>query len=440
MTSRPPLFDMQGHLLDIALHDVAQGDNFEEADEHLEGCLFCRVRLARLAAASDLRLDLDAVARALPTPPPVPPAVQAALAGADREAVPEPGDVWLTTGRQRSMVWLRKITGDVTFVQPVVFDTEMADDHTLVLAAEANPLAVPLAVFCSLDLQVDRHHLDRKLFALAVDDAVNALRTARKTGTTIPSEVTVGPPLEDPNDERHEFRQLLADRLSALSTPDESEQDSTVVEIEDRLEQLRSRRPGCTLIPCGEPVVAAADARGWKAIRTVREIDAFVVVVYGSLDDGSSAAALALLDVASATAVAFVDNTDDYETRVYDATALAAERIVAPSGARLGIERYAVALDLVDALAKHLEEMVMPDDRGDIGVSTEQFFDDIGDIVDAEALAALTVARSRRFQRFKGEAFKALTDDDSHFIAEVLRDAANTGHAAETVSNYARSQ
>jgi hypothetical protein len=425
-------------VLDTVLCELAPGLQSAELQRHIADCPFCRIRFRRITATRGPRADVDAIARAIPSAPRVPASVVEVLDGGRRGA-PAPQEMWLTVEPLVSMVWIRRIVDSSALVQSVVFDIEMADEHTLVLPAGATPFGVPLAVMCSFDAQVDVDRLDRRLFELPVGPSVEALRAARRSGTTTPPDITVGPPVEDGADERHEFRQIVADRIAAIAAPEEDEDlDPESTEFDAKIEHLRTRRPHCRLLPCGDVVDGKAEACGWRALVIVREIGATVVVLHGSLDAASAFAAREILELASATAIAFTEELDGSETRVFEPDDFAELRYAVPSGVRLNVDTHISSLDVVDALFKYLDATALFDDDVDLRADDAEVSQDLAEIARSEAAAAVTAARGRRYQRLTGEAFKALSDDDARFIAGIVEAGAAGEAVLETLHAYSR--
>jgi hypothetical protein len=316
----------------------------------------------------------------------------------------------------------------------------MADEYTLVLSVESNPFGLPLAVFCSFDAQVDLDKLDRLLFSLPIESAIDSLRSARRSGTTTPTELVVGPPVEDASDERHEFRQIVADRLVALETSVDADADPSIADFEERVESLCFRRQHCRKTPCDNAVSESAATSGWRALTILREVDPTVVVLLGSLDVESVPGARVIIDLANATAVAFVEDLDGFETRVYEATDLAERRYSAPSGKRLDTDTHVASLPFEDALFKYLDAMSMFDDGPAVRGAGETVSDDIDEIAQAEARSAVASAKAHAYRRLKGEAFKALDDSDANFIARVIKAGAAGEPVLDLLRTYSRSR
>jgi hypothetical protein len=195
-----------------------------------------------------------------------PEGVRAAVASADRpEAGPRPGELW----RARrpgpgaiALVWLRSLTPAGAVAVPVSFDTEPADDDTLILPGEASPLGLPLALHEAVEMTVDRHSLVDRLGSID-PAAVEAARTAQaraQAGTPAP----------------------LEDRIEA-SGAGEADQDwwplDTLTDGADLLKAihqvLADSHPGARIAP--RPA-ATAGSEHLSAVALVAELDAFVLV------------------------------------------------------------------------------------------------------------------------------------------------------------------
>jgi hypothetical protein len=435
-------FGPDGHVLDVTLVELADTHvQVGGVNEHLAGCLLCRSRLRSVRSRLHIDFEVDAVTAALPDVPAVPAAVHNAVTRLESGWEPNPGEVWLTAGSVPATVWVRKLIGSSALVQPVTFDVEFADSHTAIFSPEENPLGVPLAVVCSIDAQVDLASLAGRLCTLDVGDTVDALRAARRSGSTPPPNVTVGPPIEDSQDERLEYRQELSDRLAALAAPDDSLDQAEVVAIRDRLEDLRSRRASgaCHVRACDEETVAGAADGGWVAVAVIQELDVTIIVAIGTLDADIRHQGRVLLDAADATALALVDLGAEYDTRVYSAEHLAAERRVAPSGEDADAHAGVITLELVDALFKYLDDANLLDDEtndGDIGDPDAS--EALDEIVSEESERAIETAHGRRFQRLKGKAFKNLHEDDAGVIAQAVLAASEDGTIVERVLGHSR--
>lgn len=205
----------------------------------------------------------------------VPESLRAALSGADRpDAGPQPGELWRARhpdGGPVTLVWLRSLGPAGAVVVPVSFDTEFADDSTLIVAVEASPLGLPLALHLPVETTIDPQTLLDRLGRL--DPAGGDV---------------VGPRVVSPLDERVEYRQALADRLAELAPrptggEDVGQQDWWPLDTaSDRTDLLKAihqalgdSHPGARIAP-RPPATAASEHL--SAVALVAELDAFVLV------------------------------------------------------------------------------------------------------------------------------------------------------------------
>lgn len=208
----------------------------------------------------------------------VPEPVRAAVGGADRpDGGPQAGELWRARhpgGGPVTLVWLRSIGPEGAVVVPVSFDTELADDSTLIVAAEASPLGLPLAVHLPVETTIDPQALLDRLGQLDVAGG------------------TPGPAIVSPLDQRIEYRQALADRLAELTSAPAAGEDAgqddwwPLDTVSDRAHLLKTihqalgeTHPGARIVP-RPPATAASEHLSAEAL--VAELDAFVLVA--SLD------------------------------------------------------------------------------------------------------------------------------------------------------------
>jgi hypothetical protein len=209
-----------------------------------------------------------AAAVALPEP------VRAALSGADRpDAGPQAGELWRARhpdGGPLTLVWLRSVSPAGAVAVPVSFDVEFADDQTLIVAVEASPLGLPLALHLPVETTIDPQILLDRLGRLDTEGC------------------SVGPAIVSPLDERLEYRQALADRLAELAPRPTGVEDAgqhdwwpldTASDRADLLkaihQSLGESHPAARIAP-RPPATAASEPL--SAVALVAELDAFVLV------------------------------------------------------------------------------------------------------------------------------------------------------------------
>lgn len=212
-----------------------------------------------------------------------PEGVRAAVASADRpEAGPQAGELWRARRPGAGagavvMVWLRSITPTSALAVPVSFDTDLADEDTLILPGDASPLGLPLALHPAAETTVDRHSLVDRLGSIdpaAVEAAraahgrVHAAAPARLEGGIAASDVGTPAPLEE-----------------GIGAPGAGEADQewwpleTLTDGADVLKAIHQvlgdAHPGARIAP--RPA-ASAGAEHLSAVALVAELDAFVLV------------------------------------------------------------------------------------------------------------------------------------------------------------------
>jgi hypothetical protein len=191
----------------------------------------------------------------------LPEGVRAALSGADLpSAGPAAGELWRARrqgGGGVVVVWLRSITTNGAVAVPVSFDTELADEDTLVLPADASPLGLPLALHLAVETTVDRPSLLDRLGSIDAG-AVQVALAARAVVPVAPVR------LED------EFDRAADEAWWPLEVP------SGRADLLKAIHQvLGESHPGARIAP--RPA-ATAGSEHLSAVALVAELDAFVLV------------------------------------------------------------------------------------------------------------------------------------------------------------------
>jgi hypothetical protein len=325
------------------------------------------------------------------------------------------------------LVWVRALGPTGAVVVPVSFDTELADEHTLIVPAEASPLGTPLTFHVPVEATVDDRNLLDRLGSADVAAAVESVRAAWLTGEPVQG-LTVGPSIVSALDERIEYRGALADCLAELAPaaadeePDHgghdepgrqaAEQDdwSLLAGGSDRaallmaLHQALGRtHPGARVTP--RPV-AAAPSEHLSAVALVAELDAFVLVA--SVEDPLEgrvlleSARLALQADQLLNAVCVVESVAPFMAVVIDRRDVV-EAIETPSGQLRPPRQSRPPAPIGDALVKFLDATITPFGRL-AGTVVE------GEAIDSRALAAdvsgeavRTVAGSARGYKVEGK-------------------------------------
>jgi hypothetical protein len=289
-------------------------------------------------------------------------------------------------------------------VVPVSFDTELADEHTLLVPAEASPLGTPLSLHVAVEATIDDRALRDRLGPVDIAREVESVRAAWLTGEPAQG-LTVGPSIVSALDERIEYRGALADALAELApAADEElghgghdEPGRQVAEPDDwwlvaggsdraalliALHQaLGGTHAGARVTP--RPA-AAAPSENFRAIALVAELDAFVLVasVEGPLEGRVllESARLALQADQLLNAVCVVEPVAPFMAVVIDRRDVV-EAIETPSGQLRPPRQSRPPAPIGDALVKFLDATITPFGRL-AGTVVE------GEAIDPRALAA----------------------------------------------------
>ena len=202
------------HPLDTDLVELLEGTldpgKAATVEAHLDRCLLCRIKRQRLSGIPPIDsadvgdLELPAFGR-----------IDVEDADGTEAA---PGELWLTSADDASMVLVRSIRENNwgVVVVPVILDVEAADSSTLVVDETVSPIETPIAIYERMTISLPTTALatrvifTRELDLLALSDGDLG--------------ITRGSPLEGAGDPRREIRQYLSDRLVALD-PFLSEED-----------------------------------------------------------------------------------------------------------------------------------------------------------------------------------------------------------------------
>lgn len=197
-----------------ALHEP---DRASAALEHLDECLACRVRLSRIRRASDLApAGDDSLQRIVAASTPLPEAL-ADMVSRGQDCEPQPNEIWRVGRSEALLVWVRQVFDDgVADVIPLVLDVELADRESVMVGPDATPLATETAAMVALRSHIHTGAFLNRVGVLDIGRDVTEVMTAVREGRR-PSGVRVGPPIDDDDDQRLEYRQALRDLLAELS-------------------------------------------------------------------------------------------------------------------------------------------------------------------------------------------------------------------------------
>lgn len=413
---------------------------------HLEECLACAVRFARLQRASGpVNASSNSLQRVIEASTLLPEAL-AELTSADRGSDPQPDEIWRVGRSEAVLVWVRKILDDgVADVVPLVLDIELADRESVIIGAEATPLEVELAAMVALRTHIHLGAFINRIGPLDIRKDVTEVMTAVREGRR-PSGVRVGPPIEDDDDQRLEYRQALRDVFSELtpSAWDDSEREPDGESIQ-RVEALADSGPSKTAedikSELGERLVGlfwrAPDSGvmtvggfGARSIFKVSYLQAAVLIVAldaEGLHDFPDPAELAVVCKTMSVqepdigAVAIAIPRDGWPTQLFT-TASMRSGLVAPSGTQMGPRPVIDGLDMVDTLHKHFEGVTTPwevtEPLSRRGLTVD--YDEIAARHATEAITQVAAQGSRALQPAKKAAWQNLPDELCEQVASFI--------------------
>src|SRR5258708_11777879 len=362
---------------------------------HLAGCLACSVWETRLRDAMVAEADGTVTARLAAAAQPIPDGLRTAVAAPPGAGVPACGDIWRVGADEALLVWVRSLSSESATVVPVTLDVELADEYTLIVPAGESPLGLGLALMTTVEGDVDLRAFLQQIAALPVGEQITEPRRARSDDRPPPPGLLTGSPAGADDDQRLEYRHLLAGLLASVSPgalrdaslPGSRDDGVDVGRLAETLNGLTWHRPGLD-ITLLDGHMAVAPAHELLVTALVRDLDAAILVAV--LTGREPARVLSAPDVARAcggllmtyqdaddVAVAIPD--EDW-TAVVITPEFARRAVEAPSG-RLSEPRVAFhPMPLADALPQHL------DSRGTRWEETGRLLFD-RDAVDLAALA-----------------------------------------------------
>jgi hypothetical protein len=264
----------------------------QEADpavqQHLAACVACRVRAARLwHELAPGEPAHDAVARILEASSPGP-AILASFS-AERDAGPaRPGDIWRIGRNEPILGWVRQVFSDAIDIIPVVLDIELADQESVFLSPDSTPLGIPLALLTGIRGHVGPRALLQRIGYVHAFSAVREVMAAARDGR-MPDGVTVGPPIESDDDQRIEYRQVIADLLADLGPDTWTDDGPPGPELTELLSaELSFLNSGAQVLPMSlhqEPVSAAISLFPCARVTYLDTSLVVAAVVGGGLDE-----------------------------------------------------------------------------------------------------------------------------------------------------------
>jgi hypothetical protein len=340
-----------------------------EAVDHLAECVECRIRTARLARAAELPLpSQSSMSRILASDTRLNSALVATAASERDSATPSPGELWRIGEGDALLVWVRKVFDHSADVMPVVLDVDLADDQTLLLPADATMLGMELGLVTSVrghvhaDAFLSRVGHLGDLVARQVADMVAAAQEGRQ-----PQGMPVGTPVHDPDDQRVEYQQTLADLLAGFGpgawTARRAAVDEVVVAGEDLHALVANElvlRHRCTVHPSLPAVAFLPRGAMMQAVARVSFADTSIVVVVlpawqsEAYHDLAAACRWIVRQEPGAAAVAVCSPEADRLTMILDVIGMR-EAYESPGGQLVPPHASREPMQVIDALAKYLD-------------------------------------------------------------------------------------
>ena len=419
--------------------------------EHLEECLACAVRFARLQRTSGpTAASTNSVQRIIEASALLPDLLADLVKVGSGEA-PQPGEIWRVGRDEAVLVWVRQVFGDgVADVVPLVLDVDLADRESVIISAETTPLGTELAAMVALRTHVHIDAFLNRIGSLDIGKDVSEVMTAVREGRR-PSGVHVGPPIDDDDDQRLEYRQALRDVLAELSpgawlesqevpepgTEHESREptsDRLSARIEGIKAELKERLPG---LQCRSPERVSITVGRLEAV-SVLKVDylggAVLLVLLGDerLSGFPETAAVAKACAAMMShepdvgAVAIAIPRDDWPTQLFTG-AFTRSAFELPGGALKGPAPTLQGFGIIDTLCKHFEGVATPWDFTEpVDRRIESIdYHEIAARHAQASIAKVTVEGGRAHQAAKKAAWQNLPDDLSEQVARFVLAAAS---------------
>lgn len=440
------------HVDESALHAFVHGRlDDEEAggiENHLERCLACRVWASRLRHASLAEPDDTFVSELVDSSSIVPAGLYRALTASPTSRNPEVGELWRVGRDEALLVWVRRVLDDSALVIPAVFDEDLADNFSLIVQKDDSPLDVELVLLTSVEGHVDLRAFLQLVGSLQVHSEVEALRKARKSQQETPSDISIGSSITTSEDQRLEYRQLVADLLADISPgsfaqedqPGHPEKGFDVHTFINDLRELTWRRAGVRIQILDLDNLAVDPAHELLVAAVVEDLDASVLatVLSGAnppamLEEPATAAACGKLlrRYPDADHVAVSVGDEGWTTVIVDPT-FANQAVAPPSGIVVEPSVSMIPLPLVDALFKHLDAYVPPwADQGTVEFDHEPF--DIASVASTHAGQAIRRlnASGRRSDSPKKEVFVSFDEKEALRVTEFIASIVSGGMSPE---------
>ena len=351
------------------------------AAEHIGNCLACRVRLSRLREITEpASADDGTFQRIVAASTPLPPNLADLVAPGDGKQ-PGPNEVWRVGREEALLAWVRRVFEDgVVEVVPLVLDVELADQHSVLIGADATPILTDMAALVALRTHLHPGALINYIGDLNISTEVAEIMTAVQENRR-PSGIRVGPPVGSDFDQRLEYRQALRDLLAPLSPsswPDDSDDDEPAYrdathqtaqafaggDVGSVKTQLTERIDGIRIVDNSGQIVGAGPGARAESVFNVFHIDTTVIVAIIT-SDGDAAprpddAVLArtcdalLAGEPSANAVVIALDAPEWPAWLFSSSHLRTAHQL-PNGGIVPPAPTFFDLGLVDALCKYLD-------------------------------------------------------------------------------------
>jgi hypothetical protein len=415
----------------------------EAIQPHLATCVACRVRAARLwHTEMPGEPDEDVVTRILEASSPGP-AILASFTGGRDLGLPRPGEIWRIGRDEAMLAWVRRVFEDAVDVIPAVLDIELADQESVFVPAESTPLGMPLALLTGVRTHVGMPALLQRIGYVNAFTQVNEVMAATREGRP-PQGIQAGPPIDTKDDQRIEYRQLIADLLSDMAPdrwpddpmPDAGQSDSNsfreAARIIDILTvELPVRHSGAQVSPMAPVESWLGPGITLYGCTRVTYLDtSLIVAVLDGQDIGDAIqsttvladACLALARIEpDVTAIAITTGGAERPAIVLKVADLRTA-FEAPSGRKVPPRLAREPLPLIDALAKFLDRQVTAWEVTE-PVAGQILAIELRDVASQSASEAVTniiAAGKRALTEAKKRAWTHLPDDLAAQITESI--------------------